>query len=100
MKFKEPFEDDTDLMERSVWITKDDQGRIEKCVSKYENRTVWRCYTQQEGWIPVEWGRSYRTRNAAETVLKRALDGKKPLARPTKAKREVAKRQNAKRKRK
>jgi hypothetical protein len=101
MIFNAPFEDDTDLMERSVWITDDDQGRVEKCKSKFEDRVVWRCYTKQDGcWVPVEWARTYRTRRAAETVLERALAGKKPLARPTKAKRAAAKRANAKRKRK
>ena len=101
MKFQKPFAEDTDLMERSVWITEGDCGRIEKCKSKFEDRVVWRCYTSQEGcWVPVEWARTYRTRRAAETVLQRALDGKKPLARPTKKKREAAKRLTAKRKRK
>jgi hypothetical protein len=103
MKFQAPFEADTELMERSVWVTEDGRGRIEKCQAKYEDRTVWRCYlglNDNGVWVPVEWARTYRTRNAAETVLKRALEGKKPLARPTKAKRAAAKRLTAKRKRK
>jgi hypothetical protein len=101
MKFQTPFEDDTELMARSVWITEDGQGRLEQCKSLYEDRLVWRCYTEMGGgWLPVEWARVYKTRRAAETVLERALVGKRPLARPSKKKREAAKRLTAKRKKK